>query len=290
MTLPREEDIVRAKIAIVLTDIIGSTKFVERNGNLNSAKWFKVHDRYCISLIYKFNGMLCDASDGFLMYFNTVQDALAFSLAYRKALVKHKFPFTTRIGIHYDDMLIIKTPQRLIDANHKRISLEGIGKSVAARTMSICGPYQVLLTNEAYLEYKRRIYAHPGIPKDALIVSVGLYKFKGVSNPEQIWVAGTQQSHLQPPPDGEKVKKIAGPKKIKTRLKHKKLKEKIEYFFWRLSAIYILFVLYHLWPLISSPEQKRMWNLDFWFLRPFEYLNHLIIIIYNFMRYFYEGT
>lgn len=288
MKMPEENDIIKAKIAIVLTDIIGSTKFVENNGNLNSAKWFKVHDKYCISLIYRFNGMLCDASDGFLMYFNTVHDALAFSFAYRKALIKHKFPFSTRIGIHYDEMLIIKTPQRLVDVNHKRISLEGIGKSVAARTMSICGSQQILITNEAYIQYKKRLYSHPYIPKDALVVSVGLYKFKGVSNPEQIWAAGTQQSHLQPPRDGEKVKRLAGPKKIKTRLKHKKLKEKIEYFFWRLSLIYILFVLYYIWPLISSPQQKNFWNIDFWFLKPFEYLNNLFILIYNFIRVFYD--
>lgn len=283
-----ETDIIKANIAIVLTDIIGSTKFVERNGNLNSAKWFKVHDKYCISLICKFNGMLCDASDGFLMYFNNVQDAIAFSFAYRKALIKYKFPFTTRIGIHYDQMLIIKTPQRLVDANHKRISLEGIGKNVAARTMSICGPQQILLTNKAYLQYKKRLHSHPHIPKNALIVCVGLYKFKGVSNLEQIWAAGTQQSHLQPPQSGEKVKKLAGPKKIKTKLKHKKLKEKIEYFFWRFSLTYILFILYYLWPLISSSEQKKYWNVDFWFLKPFEYLNNLFILFYNLMRIFYE--
>ena len=288
MPLHQDENIVKANIAIVLTDIIGSTKFIERNGNLNSAKWFKVHDRHCISLIYRFNGLLCDASDGFLMYFNNVQDALAFSFAYRESLKKHKFPFQTRIGIHYDNMLIIKTPQSLIDANHKRISLEGIGKSVAARTMSICGPDQILLTHQAYIQFKKRLNQHPYIPKNALIASAGFYKFKGVSNPEQVWAAGTEQHHLQPPPNGEKVKRLGGQKKIKTRLKHKKLKEKIEYFFWRISILYTLFVLYYTWPLISSEKQKRMWNIDFWFLKPFEYINDFFIIIYNFIRFFYN--
>ena len=169
MSLPESGDIVKANIAIVLTDIIGSTKFVEKYGNLASAKWFKAHDKYCISLIYKFNGILCDASDGFLMYFSTVQNAIAFSFAYKSALKKHKFPFKTRIGIHYDEMLIIKTPQHLVEANHKRISLEGIGKSVAARTMSICSGEQVLLTHKACLQYKSRINQNSFISKDILL-------------------------------------------------------------------------------------------------------------------------
>lgn len=279
MSLPENEDIVKANIAIVLTDIIGSTKFVERHGNLKSAKWFKVHDKYCISLIYKFNGILCDASDGFLMYFATVQDAIAFSFAYKAALKKHKFPFKTRIGIHYDEMLIIKTPQHLVDANHKRISLEGIGKSVAARTMSICGGEQILLTHQACLKFKSRITQNSSIPKDALIACVGLYKFKGVSKPEQVWALGTHQSQLQPPPDGEKVKRISGPNKIKTKLKNKKLFEKIEFFLWRIFFAYVCFAIWYCWPFISSKDLKEFWNLDFWFLKPFEYIDLCFIYI-----------
>jgi len=213
------------------------------------------------------------------MYFATVQNAIAFSFAYKVALKKHKFPFETRIGIHYDEMLIIKTPQHLVNANHKRISLEGIGKSVAARTMSICAGNQILLTHQAYLEYKSRINRNSSIPKDALIACIGLYQFKGVSKPEQVWAMGTQQIQLQPPPNGEKVKKISGPKKIKTKLRNKKLFEKIEYFFWRLSLIYIMFVFWYIWPFITSKQFKQSWNLDFWFLIPFEYINNTVIYI-----------
>lgn len=273
MTSTIREDMVKANIAIVLTDIIGSTKFVERHGNLNSAEWFKVHDRYCISLIYRFNGILCDASDGFLMYFGNVQDAVAFSFAYRKALKKHKFPFKTRIGIHFAEMLIIKTPQNLINANHKRISLEGIGKSVAARTMSICSGDQILLTHQASIQYRSRLSNNRFIPKNVLIVCAGLYRFKGVSTPEQIWILGTNELELQPPQSNEKVKKISGPKKIKTKLKNKRLLKKIEWFFWRISILYVLFLIYYFWNFISSSRLKQMWGLDFLILKPFEYID-----------------
>ena len=84
-----QDNIIEAEIAIVLTDIIGSTKFVERNGNKIAANWFSAHDRFCISQITRHNGVLCDASDGFLMYFASVQDAIAFCISYKKGLKKH---------------------------------------------------------------------------------------------------------------------------------------------------------------------------------------------------------
>lgn len=275
MTLPKDEDIVEAEIAIVLTDIIGSTKFVQRHGNLTSAKWFKVHDRYCISQITKFNGVLCDASDGFLIYFASVQDAIAFSIAYKAALKKHKFPFKTRVGIHWDEMLIVKTPEHLIRANHKRISLEGIGKNIAARVMSICGSDQILLSKSAYFKFKNRTSSHKHIPKNTLVACVGLYKFKGVSQPEQIYALGFQQSHLQPPPNGEKVKRLGGKRKIKTRLRNKKLLELLAWLFYRLSIVSLIYIICLSFNFLSNPAAKRLWNLDWLVFKPFELIKYL---------------
>jgi class 3 adenylate cyclase len=267
-----QDDMERKTIAIVLTDIIGSTKFIQRNGNLNSTKWFKAHDKLCISLITRFNGVLSDSSDGFLMYFNTVQDAIAFSIHYKKKLIQHKFPFKSRIGIHWDEMFIIKTPEALIAANHKRISLDGIGKNVAARAMSLCNSKQIILTHKAYLAYKGRLTKHQYIPSTYLVVCAGLYKFKGVANPEQLWVVGSNEAELQPPRSNDKAKKIAGPKRIRTSLKHKQSKEVFMWLFWRLGLIISLYLMYLLWPLLSSAQKKNSLNIDFFILRPFEYL------------------
>ena len=275
-----QENMKKQVIAIVLTDIIGSTKFVQKNGNLNSTKWFKVHDKLCISLITRFNGVLSDSSDGFLMYFNTVQDAIAFSIVYKKKLRQHKFPFKTRIGIHWDEMLIVETPEYLIAANHKRISLDGIGKNVAARAMSLCGSEQILLTHKAYLSYKSRVSHHPYISKNILVVCVGLYKFKGVADPEQLWAIGNQTTQLQPPPSNNKVKRIAGPKRIRTRLKHKKAKELTLGIVWYAGILSSIYLLYVFWPLLSSAQKKNSWNIDFIIFKPFEYLQSF----FNFMQ------
>ena len=48
-----KDTMVEDYIAIVLTDIIGSTKFVQRNGSHVAAQWFGIHDRYVMSFIAK---------------------------------------------------------------------------------------------------------------------------------------------------------------------------------------------------------------------------------------------
>jgi hypothetical protein len=201
-----------------------------------------------------------------------MQDAVAFSIVYKKKLRQHNFPFKSRVGIHWDEMFIVETPAYLIAANHKRISLDGIGKNIAARAMSLCGPEQILLTHEAYLSYKNRVSPHPYISKNTLVVCVGLYKFKGVANPEQLWAVGNQADQLQPPPSNNKVKRIAGPKRIRIRLKHKKIKELAMETLWYAGILSLAYLLYVSWPLLSSAQKKKSWNIDFLIFKPFEHI------------------
>jgi len=279
MSPPLPENMVEAQIAIVLTDIIGSTKFVQKHGSHVAAQWFGIHDRAVMSIIAKNGGQLIDASDGHLMYFATVGDAISFAFEYKKFLRQRKFPFRSRVGIHWDNMLIVRSAEHMVRAGGKRINLEGIGKNIAARTMSICGPEQILLSKAAYLQHKNFGHRNPNIPKKALTALVGLYQFKGVSEPEAIYAIGLIEAQLQPPPDGDKVKRLGGAKKIKTRLRNKNLVEKFWWVFYRLGFIACMLWLYVLWPLLTSEAQKRMWNIDYWFLIPFEWIDALFDIV-----------
>lgn len=265
-------NMIEANIAIVLTDIIGSTKFVQKHGAKKAAVWFMTHDKLVMNLITRFNGQWVDNSDGYLIYFNNVQDAIAFGFQYKKNLRTNKFPFRSRVGIHWDNMIITKTAQNLVRGGVKRINLEGIGKNIAARTMSICAEEQILLTEKAYNKFLERNHNHNFIPKDAKSALVGLYKFKGVSEPESIYALGTEESHLQPPENGEKAIRLGGKNKIRVRLRNKKLKEIIEYLFWRIGIFILFFVIYFLWPFLSSKEQKRFWGCDYIIFKPFEYI------------------
>jgi class 3 adenylate cyclase len=289
MTAPLPENIIEAKIAIVLTDIIGSTKFVQKNGSRAAAQWFGIHDRFVMNLIARHNGQLIDASDGHLMYFGNVVEALEFGFEYKKVLRTKKFPFRSRVGIHWDKMLIVKSAEHMVRAGGKRINLEGIGKNVAARTMSLCGPEQILLSKSAFMQYKKFGHRSNYIPKKAQTALVGLYKFKGISEPEQLYAAGLIEAQLQPPPDSEKAKRIGGKKKIRTRLRNKNLQEKFWWFFYRLGFLSSAFWLYMLWPFLSNERAKRLWDVDYLIFRPFEWINTAAIFIFEFVKGFLNG-
>ena len=235
---------VESWIAIVLTDIIGSTKFVQRVGSRTAAQWFGIHDRYVMNFIARHNGQLVQASDGPLMYFPTVQDAIAFAFEYKGFIKRKKLPFKSRVGIHWDKMLIVRSEEHMVRAGGKRINLEGLGKNIAARTMSICGEDQILLSHNAYIKFKERTKANRYIPKDAKVALAGLYQFKGVKQPEQIYSLGTEEAHLQPPPSGEKVTRLGGNKKIRVRLRNKKFKEILAWFIYRIGFITFFITIY----------------------------------------------
>jgi len=129
------------------------------------------------------------------------------------------------------------------------------------------------------LKFKSRLSNSNYIPKDALSALVGLYKFKGVANPEKIYALGTEESHLQPPLDSEKAKRLGGKNKIRTQLKHKKIKELIEFFYWKSCFIFLFYILYILYPFLSSPYYKKAWNLDYLIFKPFEYIRNLLIYL-----------
>ena len=72
-------ELIETKLAIVLLDLIGSTRFVQSAGAMKAAMWLQKHDRLTRSLIYKFNGREIDRSDGFLLSFERPIDAVNFA-------------------------------------------------------------------------------------------------------------------------------------------------------------------------------------------------------------------
>ena len=282
MSIKIDENTVEANIAIVLTDIIGSTKFVQRNGARVAARWFGAHDKAVMNFIARHNGQLIDASDGHLMMFATVVDAIGFAFEYKKYLRQKKFPFRSRVGIHWDKMLIVKSEAHIVRAGGKRINLEGIGKNIAARTMSICGEEQILLSKSAFMQYKKYGHRSRFIPEKAQSALVGLYKFKGVAEPEAIYAIGLIEAQLQPPPDGEKAKRIGGARKIRTRLRNKTLKEIFWWFIYRLSFVMFCYIV---WGLIKTANTFHG-NAIFYAMTGID-LNHYIGWVYPLLQKIY---
>ena len=189
-------------LAIVLLDIIGSTAFVQKYGAVKAAKWFQYHDRLARNLCYRYSGREIDRSDGFLLSFDRTIDAVNFALAYQKK-VPPKTKLQTRIGIHWGRVIEVEQDELWVGVGAKRVELEGLAKNISARTMSLCGAGQVLLTNEAFQAVRGRTNAFT--PKGTRYVCVGLYRFKGVKAPQKIFAVGESIESLQPPLGSEKV-------------------------------------------------------------------------------------
>lgn len=195
-------------LAIVLLDIIGSTAFVQRAGDAKAAMVFQVHDRSVRDLIIRFNGQEIDRSDGFLIYFETIQDAINFGLYYQLN-VPDKTKLPCRIGIHWSSIVVVHQDAKYIQGGAKRLELEGVGKNIAARTMSLCGKGQVLLTKEAMDEFKKQ-GANNLTPKSAKYSFVGAYRFKGLKQYIGIYAMGLDKESLRVPNDSDKATRMGG--------------------------------------------------------------------------------
>ena len=231
-------------LAIVLLDIIGSTAFVQKVGALKAAKWLQYHDRLTRNLCYRYQGREIDRSDGFLMSFDTTVDAVNFALAYQSN-IPNKTKLQCRIGIHWGKIIEVSQDELFIGVGAKGIELEGIAKNIAARTMSLSGGGQVLLTKEAIDNVKGRKNMHT--PKGTKYVCVGLYEFKGVKEPQEIYAVGETIESLQPPPGSDKVKRLGGPKKIRKRARDRAIKDWI---WWVSIRGAIISMGYLLWTLV----------------------------------------
>ena len=271
-------------LAIVLLDIIGSTAFVQRYGALKAAEWFQYHDRMTRNLCLKFNGREIDRSDGFLMSFENPTDAVNFALTYQSK-IPTKTRLNTRIGVHWGKVIEVTQDELWQAVGAKSVELEGISKNIAARTMSLCGAGQVLLTDKAMEAVKGRTNGFT--PRGTRYACVGAYRFKGVRQPQTIYAVGQTLESLQPPKGSDKVKRVGGPKYIKLRARDRKIKEWFWWAVYRLSVIstlYLMFVFYHT---ISHPMARDLFGLN-WFSW-IDGVNEFFIDVYNFLKEGYEN-
>ena len=250
------------QLAIVLLDLIGSTAFVQRMGAMKSAQWLQYHDRETRSLLYKFGGREIDRSDGFMLSFENIVDAVNFGLWYQKT-IPQKTKLNTRIGIHWGTVVEVQQAEKYTLANAKTIELEGIAKNVTARTMSVCSAGQVLLTKEAFIAVRNRTNRYT--PSNTRYACVGLYRFKGVRVPVQLYAVGETIESLQPPPTSEKAKRLGGAKRIKSRMRDKQFREWFVWFSIRVAWLSFFWLWWLIYPAILSEHARRMSGVNCYF-------------------------
>jgi len=92
-------------------------------------------------------------------------------------------------------------------------------------------------------------------PKGTRYALAGEYRFKGVASSQIIYTVGVSIESLQPPPGNDKVTRLGGAKRIKSRLRDKELKE---LFFWIINRTAFIFACYAISVLVPIVIDKRL--------------------------------
>ncbi len=214
---PLGEAVVRT---LVLSDLVDSTKLVERLGDRTAAALFRQHDRLARDLLAKHEGLEIDKTDGFLLLFERPWNAVCYALAYHQALQQLSFEtgvtLAARAGVHLGEVILLRNSDGDVARGAKPLEVEGIAKPTAARLMSLAEGGQTLLTHAAYDVARRsavdqddgikRLFGDSGRLE---WLAHGAYRFKGVADDVDVFEVGVEGvAPLRAPGGSEKAKKI----------------------------------------------------------------------------------
>ena len=109
---------------LVFTDLVDSTRLLDRLGDTRAAELFERHDRVARDLLAEHGGREIDKSDGFLLLFDRPVDAVRHALAYHSALAEMSrdggVQLTARVGVHLGEVLLRRAARRTSRAEPRR--------------------------------------------------------------------------------------------------------------------------------------------------------------------------
>src|SRR4051812_45398619 len=167
--------------ALLLTDVVDSTKLSESLGDAAIAALWAAHDRVARDLLPRHRGREIDKTDGMLLLFDSADEAAAYALAYHRALAALPAPMKARAGLHVGPVILRANSEDDIARGAKPLEVDGLAKPTAARVMALARGGQTLLTADA-----RKALTAP----DLRIRSHGHWVLKGVSEPVELFECG----------------------------------------------------------------------------------------------------
>ncbi|MBC8023197.1 MAG: AAA family ATPase, partial [Burkholderiales bacterium] len=165
--------------ALLVTDVVDSTRLINTLGDEASAALWTAHDRIARDLLRDWRGREIDKTDGFLLLFSAAQDALGYAHAYHRAIAGLDPPLKARAGLHVGAVVLRENPAADVAMGAKPVEVEGMAKPIAARVMSLAGEGQTLLTETAAhgLDAGNRLRCH------------GHWRLKGVPQAVELFEA-----------------------------------------------------------------------------------------------------
>ena len=160
---------------LLFTDVVDSTRVVERLGDARAAEIWAAHDRRGRALLVRHRGREIDRTDGFFLLFDEPADAARYALGYHAALAD--LGLSARVGIHVGAVTLRENTPEDIAQGAKPIETEGLAKPLAARIMALAGGGQTLLSAAA------REALADSLPDGTAIEWHGHYRLKGIEEP-----------------------------------------------------------------------------------------------------------
>ncbi|HEU5295472.1 MAG TPA: tetratricopeptide repeat protein [Burkholderiaceae bacterium] len=186
--------------ALLLTDIVDSTKLSEQLGNRAMGDVWAAHDRVARDLLPMWHGHEIDKTDGMLLMFDSPSDALHYALAYQQALAKLPVVLKARAGLHVGPVLLRKNGPEDVARGAKPLEVEGLTKPTAARVMALALGGQTLITDDVRQALSQGAWT---------LQSHGHWILKGLAEPLELFEAGLDAHAFVAPPDGEKAYRVA---------------------------------------------------------------------------------
>lgn len=185
--------------ALLLTDIVDSTQMSEGLGDDAMVAVWAAHDRVARDLLPDRRGREIDKTDGMLLLFDAVEDAVRYALDYQRALAALPVPVSARAGLHFGPVVLRENRADDIARGAKPLEVDGLAKPITARVMSLARGGQLLLTAEAISELGKT---------DMPIQSHGHWILKGVSEPVELFEVREIDTRFAAPEDGEKAYRV----------------------------------------------------------------------------------
>lgn len=186
-------------VALLLTDVVDSTRLADRLGDAAMDAVWKEHDGLARALLAKWGGQEIDRSDGFLMRFDRVEDAVRCALALQRATSGMREPLRMRAGIHVGPVHVRPNSPADRSIGAKAFDIGGLSIAIASRVMSIAGAGQTLITADA-----RNVLgatAHR-------LQSHGHWRLKGIQDAVELHEIGDSDAPFTSPPDALKAYRV----------------------------------------------------------------------------------
>ncbi len=198
---------------LMVSDLVGSTRLVERLGDEHSALLFERCNRLARDLLAEHGGQEIDKTDGYLALFERPVEAVRFALAYHQGLAELSaetaVEVASRVGIHLGEVVLRENPEPDVARGAKPLEVEGLAKPLTARLMSLATGSQTLLTRGAFDVARRAVEDSLPEAESLRWLAHGGYLFKGVEEAVDVFEVGRKGlAPLAAPPDSKKARRV----------------------------------------------------------------------------------